>query len=125
MSAARFPKVPIDTAGHKNGFYSDGSSQWDVARLWELTKDLPVFDCPLAGMDLSHTAWAGSSLSALAEHCKRVNEADLSKPIILDWDGAVADGRHRIVKALMLGKTTVKAVRMTYRPEPSRTENKS
>jgi len=54
----------------------------------------------------------------VAWHCKKVNAADLSKPIIIGWDGCIANGRHRVIKAVMLGKRTVKAVRMTWKPEP-------
>ena len=41
-------------------------------------------------------------------------------PIILDWNGCVADGRHRIIKAIVAGKTTIKAKRLTWRMEPDK-----
>lgn len=84
------------------------------------TKHLKSFDAPIAALDLSYEIWKGQDMFGLANHCKKVNAADLSKPIILAWNGEVADGRHRIIKAVMLGKRTIKAVRMTWKPEPCR-----
>jgi len=41
-------------------------------------------------------------------------------PIILDEDGELMDGRHRIMKALLIGLETVKAVRFDQNPPPCR-----
>ncbi|GAG07020.1 unnamed protein product, partial [marine sediment metagenome] len=46
----------------------------------------------------------------------QVNDADLSCPIILDDEGYVMDGRHRVMKALLLKKETIKAVRFEKNP---------
>lgn len=100
-------------------YYRDlDGNRYCVARLVGEAKDLPIFDLPLAGLDLSQTIWRDEDIFALAWHCKRVHRADLSHPIILAWDGAVADGRHRIIKALMQGKATIKAKRITWRLAP-------
>ncbi len=100
-------------------YYIDvDGNRYCVSRLIEEAKDLPEFDLPLAGLDLRQNIWGNADIFGLAYHCKRVNRADLSYPIILAWDGAVADGRHRIIKALMLGKTTIKAKRITWRLTP-------
>ncbi|MDH0777516.1 hypothetical protein N5C96_29300 [Delftia tsuruhatensis] len=34
----------------------------------------------------------------------------------------IADGRHRVLKAIALGKRTIKARRMTWKPDPCRRE---
>lgn len=39
-------------------------------------------------------------------------------PIILDNFGQVADGWHRICKAILDGKKTIKAYRITEMPKP-------
>lgn len=83
-----------------------------------MAKGLPAFDCPLAALDLSDQIWVGCCIADMAEHCKQVMDADLRHPIILDWEGAIADGRHRVIKALCEGRTTIKAVRLTYKPQP-------
>jgi len=41
----------------------------------------------------------------------------LSYPIILDDEGYVMDGRHRIFKALLKNKPSIKAVRFTKTPK--------
>ena len=118
----RPPIVELEIPDPLQEWYSDGTGAlWSVARLVDYTKDLPVFDCPLAALDLGACVWNGSDMMSLAFHWVKVNMADLSKPIIIAWDGGVADGRHRIIKALTLGKRTVKAVRMQERIIPDRT----
>lgn len=103
--------------------YHDGNGNyWSVARLIDDTKDLKPFSCPLASLDLSHELWKGSNMTMLAYHCKKVQEADLSIPIILDWEGGIADGRHRVIKAILEGRRVIKAVRMQWRPTPCETK---
>ncbi len=47
-----------------------------------------------------------------------IEEADLSYPIIIDPEGRVMDGMHRVCKAVQEGKDTVPAVRFATLPEP-------
>ena len=54
----------------------------------------------------------------LAVDSIRLNNADLNCPIILDEDGEIMDGRHRIVKAIITHEKTIKAVRFDENPEP-------
>jgi hypothetical protein len=49
---------------------------------------------------------------------KTVYDSDLSFPIILDEDGALMDGRHRVMKAILIGQETIKAVRFDENPRP-------
>lgn len=106
--------------------FSDSTGDcWGVARLIDITKHLDPFDCPLASLDLSPIIWDGCDISELANHVYRVNATDISNPIIISWNGTIADGRHRIIKAIIMKKTTIKAVRMQHRPTPCRaTEHK-
>ena len=117
------PKVEFNRTDPLQDYFADGTGNlYGVARLLDDVKHLPVFDCPLAAIDLSGEIWGGCNMHALAWHVKRVKDADLDNPILLSWDGAIADGRHRVIKALALGKRTIKARRMTWKPEPCRTE---
>lgn len=119
----RPPKVAFREAEPLQDYYCDGRGGWySVAKLVDDTKDLPVFDLPLAALDLSHTIWHGADMLGLACHVKRCMNADLDCPILLDWSGAIADGRHRVLKAIALGKRTIKARRMTWKPDPCRRE---
>ena len=99
--------------------FSDGNGNyWGIARLIDITEHLKPFDCPLASLDLSTIIWDDCNILELAMHIHRVNAADFSEPIIISWNGSVADGRHRIMKAIIMEKTTIKAVRMQHRPTP-------
>jgi len=58
------------------------------------------------------------TLREMVMHMRAVNDADLSMPIILDEDGELMDGRHRIMKAMLTGAETIKAVRFDENPPP-------
>ena len=89
---------------------------WNVARLIHLSKDLPVMDIPLEHLN-TYSWYKEMSLRQLVGHMKSVNTADLQYPIIMDEDGEILDGRHRIMKALLNGDETIKAVRFEENPE--------
>lgn len=94
-----------------------GRHQWRVCRLFELAKDLPVMDVPIAHLYVYYT-YEKLTMRQMVMHMKAVKDADLSFPIILDEDGEIMDGRHRIMKAMLDGATTIKAVRFDKNPEP-------
>ncbi len=97
----------------------DGN-RYAVARLVDDAKALPVFEVPLAAIDLTGEIWKGANMKMLAFHVRSCMKADLTYPILIAWDGSVADGRHRIIKALATGKRTILARRMHWRPEPDK-----
>ncbi len=94
-----------------------GNHIWSVARLFELAKGLSVMDVPLNHLDLSKQ-YDKLTIRDMVMHMKAVNDADLSYPIIMDEDGEIMDGRHRIMKALLTGAETIKAVRFDENPAP-------
>lgn len=104
-------------ASHHNQTCKLGRHSWSVARLIELARDLPVMEVPLNHMHLYYT-YEKLKLRDFVMHMKAVNDADLDLPIILDEDGEVMDGRHRIMKAMLLGKETIRAVRFDENPSP-------
>lgn len=113
------PKVKFRDIDPLQDYYQDSEgSRYSVARLLDDAKDLPAFDVPLASLDLRSQPWDGDNLFQLAFHVRKCMKADLSQPILLDWNGGIADGRHRILKALALGKRTIKARRITWKIEP-------
>lgn len=120
-TAKRPPKVTFSSIEPLQDYYHDrDGNAYSVARLIDDTKHLKPFDCPVAALELSDEIWQGCNMHSLAYHCKKVNQADLSKPIIIDSNGTVADGRHRIIKALVEGKRTIKAVRVMWKQTPCR-----
>ncbi len=94
-----------------------GKEHWSVARLHMLAKDLVVMDIPLNQLYVYYT-YEKLTLREMASHMNAVNEADLSYPIIIDEDGELMDGRHRIMKAMIEEAATIKAVRFDENPRP-------
>lgn len=54
----------------------------------------------------------------MAYQFKRIINCDIEKPIILDDLGQVADGVHRILKALCEDKKYIMAYRLAEMPSP-------
>lgn len=96
-----------------------GKHSWSVPRLFELARELPIMDIPLDHLNVYYT-YEKLTLREMVTHMKAVNDADLSMPIILDEDGELMDGRHRIMKAMLTGAETIKAVRFDENPSPCR-----
>ena len=103
---------------------SKGLLAWDVRRLVELSRDFPVEQIAVADVaELDEAHWYGlegdvATCRSLVGHMQLIEEADLSYPIIIDPDGRVMDGMHRVCKALHQGIATIAAVRFPELPEP-------
>lgn len=94
-----------------------GRHLWSVARLFELSRNLPVMEIPIDHLYIYYT-YEKLTLREMVSHMQAVIDADLSYPIIMDEDGEIMDGRHRIMKALLHGHKTIKAVRFEENPRP-------
>lgn len=99
-----------------------GKHSWSVPRLFELSRDLPVMTVPLEHLYMYYT-YPDMTLLDMVMHMRAVEAADLSYPVILDEDGELMDGRHRLMKAILLGKKTIKVVRFIETPPPCRVED--
>lgn len=100
---------------------SIGKSRYAVARLIAKAdaEDLPVFDAPVAALDLeTPSSWGSGSMIDFVVHMRAVLAADTDFPILLDGDGSVLDGRHRIAKAIHEGRATLPARRFQYMVAP-------
>jgi hypothetical protein len=111
MSAVVIP----DWYDHKIQMGRVGRHHWNIPRLIHLASELPVFDLPLRHTVLNYT-FSKMTLREYTMHMRAVMNADLKYPIILDEDGELIDGRHRLVKALFLDHSTIKAVRFDKNP---------
>lgn len=98
-----------------------GRHVWSVSRLFELSKSLPVMDVPLKHIHMYYV-YEKLTLRELVGHMKASLDADMSCPIVLDEDGEIMDGRHRLMKAILEGHETIKAVRFDVNPNPCRVE---
>lgn len=96
----------------------------DVDRLVERSANLPTIDVLLSEIrELDETFWFDHeeqepTCRRVALHAQLMNETDLSRPIVLSQDGRVTDGMHRVCKALIEGRKTIRAVRFDVEPEP-------
>ena len=126
------PKVHIDSATFEESRYTrknkitDDYDIWNATTLYQQVKEqkLKPFDIPLAALDISFVPFDLDSLDDFIFQCKRVKNTDTKIPIILDSCGVVADGYHRIARAILDGKKTIKAYRITNMPKPDKVEDK-
>jgi len=100
-----------------------GRGWWWTERLWHEAEDLPVEKVEVSSViELDMDCWFGErntpTIRAVAEHTRRINDADLVHPIILASDGRLMDGGHRLAKAHLLGHTTINARRFQVDPDP-------
>jgi hypothetical protein len=96
---------------------------WDVDRLIALAADLPAEEVALADLpEIDSVYWFDEreqpTVRKIAEHVRRVQEADLSYPVILGPGNRVMDGMHRVARALLEGRTGIRARRLKELPEP-------
>ncbi len=102
----------------------DGFDAWDVDRLVRLATGLPVEQVPLDSIrELDEEYWFADSderatVRKVVEHVGLIEAVDMSYPIILDVDGRVMDGMHRVARALLEGDITIAAVRFAVQPDP-------
>jgi hypothetical protein len=101
-----------------------GPDAWDVDRLIQLSCDLPVLEVALDSIDEVDTDYwftygtETPTVRRVMEHMRLVEGVDVSHPIILGADGRVMDGMHRVVRALLDGRSTISAVQFDVQPEP-------
>lgn len=99
-----------------------GRAFWWTERLWALSTELPVLEVSIDRIEeFDEDCWFDGhapSCREVAMHAKRINDADLSYPILLSATGQLMDGGHRIAKAFLGGLTTMKARRFSEDPEP-------
>lgn len=97
---------------------------WSVPALIEKSKDLPVQVMSMSALNITSLAPIFQTMNDFVAHIQKVQDADMQYPIILDDEGFVMDGRHRIAKALLEGHETIKYVRFGKTPNPCTTNYK-
>ena len=120
------PKIEIDSMPFEDGIYTRWSSDGKIKQEWKVPdlykeveeKKLKPFKVPLASLNLHLLPFDVDSLDDFIFQMKRVNEVDMTKPLLLDSYGLVCDGNHRIARAILEGKKYIKAYRLQYMPQP-------
>lgn len=98
--------------------YFSGRDTWSVSRLIALSQELKPFKISMKHLNYSECVPKATTTTECVEHVRAINNADLSYPIILDSEGSIMDGRHRIIKALVTNEKSILAVRFDITPEP-------
>ncbi len=106
----------------ENQMSNIGRHHWSVSRLFELSKDLPIMEIDLDHLNVWHN-FEKITMRKFIMHMDAIMNADLNYPIILDEDGEIMDGRHRLMKAMFLRHKTIKAVRFQENPSPCRIDD--
>ncbi|CAN5400012.1 hypothetical protein BH11ACT8_BH11ACT8_04570 [soil metagenome] len=101
-----------------------GRGFWWTDQLWEASAGLTPFTIAITDVpELDRNCWFRGpdvTIRQVAEHARRINDADLSYPIILSASGGLMDGGHRLAKAWLEGRAEIEAVRFEVDPEPDR-----
>ena len=100
-----------------------GLDAWDVDRLIDLSAGLPVEDLSIDTIhEVDTVYWFDDShrptVRAVIEHARLIADVDVSFPVIVGPDGRVMDGMHRIARAILEGRETIRAVRFASVPSP-------
>jgi hypothetical protein len=97
-----------------------GLRAWNVDRLIQLSGHLKIELVSVMSIREIDEAYWGQPMTCrdVALHARLIEECDLKFPIILSSDGRIMDGMHRVLKALNLGHSQIKAVRFETDPEP-------
>ncbi|MDQ1684139.1 MAG: hypothetical protein QOC82_876 [Frankiaceae bacterium] len=100
-----------------------GLDAWDVDRLVALVASEPVEEVALADIaDIDREYWYdhgyAPTVRSVVEHCRLIAEVDLDYPLVLDPDGRVMDGMHRVARALLEGRSVIAAKRLKTLPPP-------
>lgn len=100
---------------------ADGFDAWDVDRLIELAESSPIEDVALETItEIDSDYWYSHGYSptvrSLVDHMRLVQAVDPSYPIVIDPDGRVMDGMHRVARALLDGRQSVPAKRLAVLP---------
>jgi len=101
-----------------------GFDAWDVDRLVELSKDLPIREVALSSIwEIDEVYWFDPetdppTVRRVVDHVRLMQDVDMSYPIVLGDDGRVMDGMHRVARALLEGRVSIQAVQFEEIPEP-------
>jgi hypothetical protein len=101
-----------------------GLMAWDIDKLISITAGFEAESISLDAIrELDEPYWYSSegdtpTCRSIADHMRLVQAVDLSYPIIIDPDGTIMDGMHRVVKAMLEERRFIRAYRLMELPKP-------
>ena len=111
-------KLKISSFNIRESNFCKNDKCYRVVDIIEAAKDLEAFDLPLCGLDIGVRPWGDMTIKNFIYHMARIERASMDHPVILDDEGYICDGWHRVSKAILAGEKTIKAKRLTFMPEP-------
>lgn len=100
-----------------------GLLAWDVHRLVELSRHIQPEEIPVSTLqELDEPYWfeyESPTSRQIIDHMRLVHTASLDYPIILCPEGKLMDGMHRVARAVLEGRSHIRAVRLIEMPEPA------
>ena len=95
---------------------------WDVNRLLRLHANVPTQTVALSQIaEIQQAYWFPNThptTADIVEHMRLVEAADLAYPILMDAEGKLMDGMHRVAKALLAGHSHIHAQLLPQTPAP-------
>lgn len=115
-----YPTKLVDEWDYMDGTYSIGDGKkWSVARLIKLAEDFPVYEVPVFTFPTYFWPWEDDlNLDSFISHVNRVQSADLDVPLLISPSGGIIDGTHRLCKAVLEKRETVKVKYFKELPSP-------
>ena len=93
---------------------------WYTKGLWQKAEQLIPLEAEIASIkELDENCWFARppTLREVLTHFERI-QTELTYPIILNHDGSLMDGGHRLCKAILEGHTKIRAVQFPAMPVP-------
>lgn len=87
---------------------SYGDRTIDIDKLLQITKDYVPINKEITSLDLSTIDITRNS--GFSE--RRYKKADITIPILVDYNYGIVDGRHRILKSLLSNKSIISVIRV-------------
>ena len=96
--------------------FESGRKRYNVHAAVTLAKDLPVVDMSIEQMYRAYGAPCANEFMDFVAHVRQTNDADLNCPVLLNEEAVIIDGRHRLAKALLEGRETIKCKKFDKDP---------
>jgi hypothetical protein len=90
--------------------------KYDIHAAILASQKLEIKETLLSELYIAYCAPCQDNFRSFVAHCRMVREADLSYPIIMNQDGSIIDGRHRVARAILEGHQTIKTRRFPVDP---------
>ena len=92
------------------GYYRAGKF-WNNETLWKYAEDKEVIDVDTAILSKANFGgWNSQTIADAVKEIKTILSVDTSYPIIITPNFQIVDGCHRLIKVMVDGGTSIKAV---------------